>query len=274
MQAYTVPMPIEEILVLMSIGLVGGLLGGLLGIGGSLVIIPALTLLDGPNQNLYQAAAMIVNVAVAAASTWKHASKGVIRRDILLKMLPFGLVAIVIGVATSNQIDPYGLRILFGLFMIYTAISELLHLVNGNGDHPEAEEGQNTELPATGLVGTVMGFASGLLGIGGGGIAVPMLRKLCRLPLRECIGTSSAVMLITASVGAVQKNLTLPALEATNGDAPGIEASLWLAAMLVPTAVLGSLLGASLMHRLPIAAIRMLFILLMIAASTRMFISG
>ena len=60
---YTRPMSPEttELISLLALGLLAGLLGGLVGLGGSIVIIPVLTLLLHRNQHVSQAAAMIVN---------------------------------------------------------------------------------------------------------------------------------------------------------------------------------------------------------------------
>ena len=59
---------ISSIIAVCLIGLVGGCLGGMLGLGGSVFIIPALSLALGPNQHLYQAAALTANIFVAVAA--------------------------------------------------------------------------------------------------------------------------------------------------------------------------------------------------------------
>ena len=66
-----------------AIGLMAGTLGGLLGVGGSVIMIPALTAIFGPEQHLYQAAAMAVNVGVAVPAAWRHHGAGAARRDVL-----------------------------------------------------------------------------------------------------------------------------------------------------------------------------------------------
>ena len=65
-------MPVEELVRLLLLGLLAGALGGLVGVGGSIVIIPVLTLLLNKDQHLSQATAMIINVLVAAASLLQH----------------------------------------------------------------------------------------------------------------------------------------------------------------------------------------------------------
>ncbi len=65
-------MPLGEVITLLILGLAAGTAGGLVGIGGSLVIIPVLTLLMGKDQHLAQACAMIVNVFVAVPALLRH----------------------------------------------------------------------------------------------------------------------------------------------------------------------------------------------------------
>ena len=67
-----------DLIALALIGLLAGLLGGLLGIGGSIVMIPAMTEVLGPDQHLYQAAAMTVNFFVVVPAVIRHSRAGAI----------------------------------------------------------------------------------------------------------------------------------------------------------------------------------------------------
>ena len=79
------------------------MIGGLVGVGGSIVIIPVLTLLMHTNQHLSQAAAMIINVFVAAPALLAHIRAKAVRWDVVARMLPFGLVFILIGVEARRS---------------------------------------------------------------------------------------------------------------------------------------------------------------------------
>src|SRR6185503_12750298 len=156
---------------------------------------------------LSQAVAMIVNVFVALPAAVQHHRAKAIRWDIAAKMLPFGIVFILLGVESSNHFDGVALERLFGVFLLYMAVSNAIQLMK-NRPEPHVDR-QRAAWPIVGSVGAAAGFMAGLLGIGGGNIAVPLLQKLCRLPLRQCIATTAAFMCISASIGAVRKNLTL-----------------------------------------------------------------
>lgn len=259
-----------DIISLILLGLAAGTLGGLLGIGGSLIMIPVLTLFLGRDQHMSQATAMIVNVFVAAPAAWRHHRAGAVRWDVFRVMLPVAAVLILVGVAASNQLDGTILRRIFGGFLIYMIVLNVTRLIKGR-PQPTADE-QRTGLGRVGSVGAVMGFMAGLLGIGGGGIAVPLMQRVCHLPLRQCIATSSAVMCLSAGVGAVHKNTSLAMNpELVGGDSAGVVLeSLAMAALLIPTAIAGGLLGSTLTHRLPLTVVQVVFILLLSWVSLQM----
>ena len=114
------------------------------------------------------------------------------------------------------------------------------------------------------LIGLLAGLFSALLGVGGGIVAVPLLQKLCRLPLRQCIATTAACMCFSAAFGAVRKNLALSSLGLDMSE------SLQIAAFLAPTAVLGGLMGGWLAHALPLNAVRLAFILLLLWSAAQL----
>jgi len=257
------------VLAIVAIGLLGGLAGGLVGIGGSLLIIPALTLLFGRDQHLYQAAAMIVNAVVAGTATIRHARAKAIRADLLRRLLPATVLLVVVGVLLSNRIEQRLLQVLFGAFMLYVAASEGWSLLASRHAAAPASQPRRDGPLAVGACGATTGFVSGLLGIGGGGIGVPLLRAFCRVPLREAIAAVTATMLVSASVGAILKNI---AFAQRLGDDRGLSASLTLAALLVPASIAGAWVGAALTHRLPLPIIRCVFVAVLLLGGGRMLV--
>jgi uncharacterized membrane protein YfcA len=258
-----------EILWLLALGLAAGALGGMLGIGGSILMIPVLTLLLHRNHHVSQAVAMIVNVFVSLPAVFQHHRVKAVRWDIMRRLLPFALGFILIGVLASNRIDGEMLEKLFGAFLLWVIWTNIYELFART---PESEpHEQCATWPRIALVGSITGFMAGLLGIGGGIVAVPLLQRICRLPLRQCIATTAALMVITATIGSIVKNATLVQLT----DQPGITPQSWkdsllIAACLAPTAMLGGLFGGKLTHALPLAWVRVAFIVLMSWASLNM----
>lgn len=263
-----------DILLIAVIGLAGGMLGGLLGLGGSVLIIPALTFSFGPNQHLYQAAALIVNIFVAVAATVRHRGKGTIRRDIAPTLCFAAGAAAIAGVLASNLVAPGPLMALFGLFLVVSSAAETISLFSRRPERQAPEEPSPCSKPLAAAIGTAGGLASGLLGIGGGLIIVPLLRRFAGVPIRQAVATSAVGIIAACAVGAVVKNASIPSLPDPSGEPLTLKASLVLALLLAPLATTGGSLGAALVYRVPVRALRIAFALLLTVAGTRMILSG
>src|SRR5436190_20919422 len=81
-----------EIIALLVLGLVAGALGGMLGIGGSVIMIPVLTVVLRRDLQLSQAVAMIVNVFVSLPALLQHHPAKAVRWDMVGRMLPAAIV--------------------------------------------------------------------------------------------------------------------------------------------------------------------------------------
>jgi hypothetical protein len=261
--------------VLLAIaGAVAGVLGGLLGIGGSSVMLPAMVLILGARRggreqiHQYQAAAMIVNFLLILPSVLAHWKNRAIWKRVWLGLVTGALVGIVAGVQISYLFDTpklrMGLRWLVGGFFLYVAGHNAHRLIRGRRSEglPKARA-EVLPLWRSVAVGGPMGFIAGLLGIGGGSLAVPGQQIALRMPLRNAIATSAATIGCIAWLGATLKNAQLGA----NGS---VVESLRLTACLAPTAMIGSYVGGHLTHKLPLRAVRIAFIGLMIFAAWKM----
>jgi len=262
-----------DIVSLALIGLVAGVLGGMLGIGGSVIMIPGMTIVFAgrpwDEQHLYQASAMIVNVAVAVPATLRHRRAGALNRRTVWLLVPPVFLLIIAGVLVSNALDGAVLKRIFAVFLLYVVGANVWRLVRANTRSAAARaraRPERTRLPvphAWGIGGST-GFMSGLLGIGGGIVTVPLLTTVARLPLRPAIAASAAVMCITAGFGAILKVATLDQFGRSGAEAVVI------ALVLAPTAMLGGFLGAGLTHALPLGLVRGVFALLMLIVAARM----
>ena len=274
-------MDLLEFVVLVVIGLFAGLVGGLLGVGGSIVMIPAMTEVLGPNQHLYQSAAMIVNFFVVVPAVYQHRRAGAIERATVLRIVPLAAVAVLLGVGISElgffsgKGEAY-LRGLFGLFLLGVAVTDLYRLWRGSGrgpsavgkptdpDAPEPRPRASMTWTRVAAVALPTGLVAGLLGIGGGVLAVPLQRRLLHIPIRTAIANSATIIIATSSIGAVAKN------HAYMADHDYTMKSFLLAAVLIPTAIIGSLNGSRLTHRLPLKTVKAAFLILLILAAARL----
>ncbi|MGB0716995.1 MAG: sulfite exporter TauE/SafE family protein, partial [Phycisphaerae bacterium] len=239
----------------------------------------------GPDQHLYQSAAMIVNVFVAIPAAFQHHRAGAIRGYAVSRLLPLTILFAVVGVLLSElQVfhgqrgEPF-LRIVFGGFLFFVVLTDLYRIVRRwlRQDQPRASshQGQQAEsgnavttgghvrwLQAS-LVAFPTGLVAGMLGVGGGAVMVPLQRKVLSMPLTSAIANSAAVIIGTAFIGAIVKN-------AAYAQSHALVQSLYLAAILIPTAIFGSLIGSRLTHRLPVGAIKFAFLILLSVVAIRL----
>ena len=273
----------DTLLFIALIGLIAGTLGGLLGVGGSIITIPGMAILfgTGENQHLYQAAAMTANLAVALPAAARHRKAGALRPTVLKWMLPATMAFIIVGVLASNlpifSVKEGGegglwLGRILAIFMVYVIAVNIRKLLRSKEKKAAdwIREPKVTPLRC-GTVGIIMGFAAGLMGIGGGALAVPLQQTLVKLPFRNAIANSSFVMVFSAGIGAALKLTTLDQHYPTLADAePAWQTAVLLALILAPTAIIGAGIGAKLTHTLRPRYVRIAFILMMIAAAYKM----
>ncbi|MCG3136274.1 MAG: hypothetical protein HJJLKODD_00100 [Phycisphaerae bacterium] len=262
------------ICLLVLIGLLTGILGAMLGLGGSIVLIPALNLAFGPRQHLHQAAAMIINFFVVLPATWQHFRAGVVYGRLIRVALPITVVAVLAGVQLSEAQIFSGtqqkyLTAIFGVFILLDMLYQLVRYWQNRPLPQISEEGLAAlNCWRAGLIiGVPTGLIGGLLGVGGGLVAIPLQQIILRFPLRLAIGNSVAVICGTSVVGAVFKNIHWYR-DATDSWALA-DQPLTLAGVLIIPAVIGSLIGSRLTHILPIRVVRLSLIVVLTLAGVR-----
>lgn len=264
-----------DYVLLVLTGIVAGVLGGLLGVGGSVIMLPAMVWILGAVKSVdgqqvhqihqYQAAAMIVNFLLILPAVVAHRRNHAIWAKLWAYMAAAAAVGILVGVWVSYRIDPGRLQWAVGAFFLYVAAHNVYRMVR-----PPAAEGLPRERVEDGpalakaAVGGTMGVVAGILGIGGGSLAVPAQQIALRVPLRNAIATSAAVIATVSWIGAIAKNAQL-------GDNGSVPHSLLLAACLAPTAMIGAYVGGHLTHKLPLRIVRGAFIAMVLAAAAKMF---
>ncbi len=261
--------------ILAVIGVLMGLFGGLLGIGGSVVMIPALVFAFGENQHLYQASAMICNFFVGASAVIVHKKADVLVMGVIKWLIPAAALGIIIGVAISNSSvfargNSYLLARILGLFMIYVIVYNCLRFGRPRGGANGFDISRTKHsMPLTILCGLLSGISAGMLGLGGGSLCVLAQQFFLKMPLKRAISNSAATIASIALIGAFYKNITLPQhnIKGTpfsdvlqNGN-PAVE-SLRIAVVVIPGAIVGAFLGSLSMHKLHSDIVRAVFILL------------
>lgn len=174
-----------------------GIVAGLLGVGGGIVIVPALywlfTLTDFPSElamHMAVATSLATIITTSISSARAHHRRGAVDFDLLRRWAPALAVGALAGGLAARFFDADVLTGIFGVVAILVALNlaTTRTLVIG------------TALPASPIqvaMGTVMGFISSLMGIGGGTLGVSTLTAFS-YPIHRAVGTSSAFGLIIA----------------------------------------------------------------------------
>lgn len=220
-------------LIEIFLGLVVGIIMALTGAGGGILAVPLLVF--GAGLNIAQAApvgllAVGVSAAFGAALGLK---KGIVRYKAALLMASTGMVLAPLGVWLANRVDNRWLSILFSLILLFVAVKTFRQAGNDNAQKskdPErkppcivgAETGKfiwtGPCARALALSGSIAGLLSGLLGVGGGFVLVPALKRYTDLAMQSIIASSLAVIALvsvsgvasSALAGSLNWNIALP----------------------------------------------------------------
>ncbi|MFH1087070.1 MAG: sulfite exporter TauE/SafE family protein [Chloroflexota bacterium] len=244
---------------LVATGLASGLLGAMLGIGGGVFIIPVLTLLVRLPMHIAVGSSLVVVVATAATAAGRYAYAGItdIRLGLLLSTTT--VVGAIGGALVAPLLASGMLKTIFGMLQFFVAYSMVAGHRHG-ADGQEAPEGA-THVPQGIGLSLFGGILSGLLGIGGGIVNLPVLHLVMKVPLKTAIATSSLMIALTASASAL--------VYAYEGYIyPGIVAPLAVGTMG------GAWVGARLGYRASNRALRLGFAAILVVVGVMMGLQG
>ncbi len=120
-----------EYIAAAALGYAGGVVAGLLGVGGGILFVPALTIFLGESQLAAESTSLLAIVPVAIAGTWRQRRYGNVRmRDgILIGVLsPIGVA---VGVVTANAVSQRTLEVSFALLLIFVAAQLVRRTLRG-----------------------------------------------------------------------------------------------------------------------------------------------
>lgn len=254
--------------VYIALGAFAGFVAGLFGVGGGLLLVPALLLLFDaqhfPTENLLHLAlgtSMATILFTSAASAYQHHQHGAVNWRIVRNITPGILSGTALGAFSIAFIPPRWLGIFFALFVYFAAVQILL------GKRPKASR-QLPDFAGISLAGLFTGWISSLVSIGGGTLTVPFL-IWCNTPLRNAIGTSAAIGFPIAAggtLGYVITGMSQHALPAPSLGYVYLPAMLWVALATLLTAPLGAMAA----HRMKVELLRKLFAVLLLVLATRL----
>lgn len=198
---------------------VGALIGGLQGVtgaGGGILAVPALVAVLGWGVLQAGPVALLGVAGSAALGAWDGFRQGLVRYRAALLMACAGVPASWLGSLLAHYLPGRLLLALFALVMLWTAW-RLLHRQADGGVLPESlcplhPDTGRFVWPLRSLllisgVGALAGLMTGLLGVGGGFIIVPALRRVSPLPMHSIAATSLLVIALVGAGGVVMASL-------------------------------------------------------------------
>jgi hypothetical protein len=262
-----------HILILLAAGAGTGFASGLLGIGGGSIMIPVsywLIISMGISQDLAVKIAfgtsLLVILPTALSGSWRHNKERAVRWKVALVLGSCALAGALVGATLAAHIPGEILKKGFGGLILAIA------LWMGSGVSPkprggDAELRENLRLAAA--CGFPIGMVTGLTGLGGGVLIVPVLVLALNFPIHLAVGTSVA-SIILASLGGIAGYI-VNGLE-VSGLLPYsigyINLPIWLC--LAATSIPLAQLGARTAHRLPAKPLRYIFIAFVVYAGLEM----
>lgn len=260
----------EYILIYLAIGVTAGVLAGLLGVGGGLVIVPALTFtLEAQGVSPALAVKLALGTSLATiiftsvSSARAHSRRGAVDWRVALSMSPGIVTGTLLGSLAASRAASGFLTVFFALFLAGVCLQLFFSVA------PRASR----ELPGKPMLaaagGAIGGFSS-LVGIGGGIMTVPYL-LWHNVRIHRAIGTSAAVGFPIAIAGATGY---LASGWASAGLPEHSAGFIYLPALagIAVASTAAAPLGATLAHHLPIAALKRVIAAMLLLVALRMFI--
>ena len=270
------------LLFILLVSIVAGCVGALFGLGGGVLIIPFLTLVEGVPVPLAVGASIVSVVATSSASAATYVQDRI--TNLRLGMfLEIGTVAgAVTGAFVALYLSASALFVLFGLILLYATIimirargidfpanvkpdklSRILALGNQYEDHSlnRVVAYEVTRTPLTVFIGYAAGIVSGLLGVGGGIINVPTMNLVSKVPVKVASATSNFMIGVTSAASA--------SVYLLRGDVHPL-----LAAPLIIGVAGGALLGTRVLKVTPPTRMKVAFGILLAVVSLLMILKG
>jgi uncharacterized membrane protein YfcA len=188
--------PVEAVLGVLA-GFAAGVLAGMFGVGGGIVSTPAISAIYGvaPVVAVATPLPVIFPTAIVGAETYRRSDQIDLRAAAWISA--FGAFAAAAGAALTGIVNGHLLLIVTALLLAWQAVE-----VARGATLREAVARREATVWGYAGIGLVAGLASGLLGIGGGIVIVPMLAGWLGMPLKRALGTSLAAIVAIVVPGA------------------------------------------------------------------------
>jgi len=279
--------PLSFTLVTFAISLAAGLLGSLLGLGGGIIVVPALTLLLRIDIRYAIGASIVAVIATSSGAAAAYVRERMTNLRVAMLLEVATTSGAICGALAAGRVGGRGLFITFGIIMGYSAIAMLrkrgapwtgaagaadvprdawadrLALHGAYFDEAMGRERayRVTRTPLGLALMYVAGVVSGLLGIGSGALKVPAMDLAMGLPIKVSTATSNFMIGVTAAASA--------GVYFARGDIDP-----FVAAPVACGVLVGATAGARLLGRIHGRVIRVIFVIVLLWVSLEMLLKG
>ncbi len=263
-------MTITHIIVLLITGAGAGFASGLLGIGGALIMGPvqytvfvnmgipaeiAIKLALGTN--------LLVVLPTAISGAWRHHKNKAVWWKAAIIMGSCSLIGAFVGATIATHLPGQALKITFGAIILASAIRMLTAKL------PQIEE-EPRDNPWLWVVWALpISLVAGLVGVGGGIVAVPVMTLVLRFKMHNAVATSLAMMILTSIggiIGYITGGIGIPNLPAYSIGFVNLPSGFLLAVTSIGMAQVGAMTA----HRLPAKQLSYIFITIMVYMALKM----
>lgn len=264
---------------LLGLAIIAGAFGAILGVGGGIIIVPGLTLILGVPIHVAIGSSITAVIATSSAATLSYILRGYVNLRLGMLLEVPTVIGAVFGGLLAVALRGEVLQFLFAGILIYASIVMARPAAPGAAVELEPETGgwltATFREPTTGgevyynprragisiITSVAAGAASGLLGVGGGIVKVPLMSAVMAVPVRAAMATSSFMIGLTGAASAF--------IYYSHGYAPPEIAG--------PTAIgvlIGARAGSKIFRRLRPRALMLLFVGLLLFSAVRMILEA
>jgi len=273
--------PLVFVLALSGISVAAGFLGSLVGLGGGIVVVPALTLLFGIDIRYAIGASIVSVIGTSSGAAAAYVRQGLTNLRVAMFLQLATTAGAVTGAFLAGLLHGRWLYLIFGLVLAPSALGMLRRMAVPAGPVPPDRWADQLQLHgsyfdealgrrvsyrvANTTLGLVLmwlaGVFSGLLGLGSGTLKVSAMDMAMRMPIKISTATSNLMIGVTAAASA--------GVYFARGDVDP-----FIAAPVATGVVLGATAGSRVLAKTDSRLLRALFVLILLAVATQMLLRG
>ena len=248
-------------LLILFVGAIGiGFVSAITGIGGGSLMVPFMVLVLNYDVKVAIAISLLCIVVTSSSTTSTYLKRGLVNMDVALLLEPATALGAIIGAHITIMLPAKIVRGALGLLLLYVSVA-MLRKVFGESLTKSADAKISSIRKLLGiLVSFLAGLTSGMFGIGGGVMKVPLMTLILGLPIKMAVATSSFMVGLTAASSGI--------VYLTKGLVDPISV-VALALGIIP----GAILGTKCMRKLKPRIVRLIFSSVLLYASIRLLYS-